>query len=254
MGRLAPDPAQQAERMPRRRPAWIPTLAAIATVAVCVTAGNWQHRRMQEKEALQALIAATASAPAVPLPTGDVDWRAWRFRAVTLAGTFDARGQILVDNTVHAGRVGYTVVTPLMLADGRAVLVDRGFVLAGPSRAVLPSVPPPSGTVTLRARIGFPPSGYLDLGGSAPVAKGVLWQHLDPARYAEATGLPVLPFVADVLEASWDDGLTRAFALPETGIEKHLSYMLQWYTFAAMAAGLWLWFTLRPLVARARRR
>ena len=81
-----------------------------------------------------------------------------------------------------------------------------------------------------------------------------MWQHLDPARYAEATGLAVLPFVADVLESSWDDGLTRDFALPETGIEKHLIYMMQWYTFAAMAAGLWLWFTLRPLVARARRR
>jgi len=254
MGRLAPDPAQQAERMPRRRPAWIPTLAAIATVAVCVTAGNWQHRRMQEKEALQAQIAAAASAPAVPLPSGDVDWRAWRFHAVTLAGTFDAQGQILVDNIVHAGRVGYTVVTPLLLADGRAVLVDRGFVLAGPSRAVLPSVPPPSGAVTLRGRIDFPPTGYIDLGGAAPVAKGVLWQHLDPVRYAEATGLAVLPFVANVLEASWDDGLARDFALPEPGIEKHLSYMMQWYTFAVMAAGLWLWFTLRPLVARARRR
>jgi surfeit locus 1 family protein len=209
---------------------------------------------MQEKEALKAQITAMASAPAVPLPSGDVDWRAWRFRAVTLAGTFDARRQILVDNAVHAGRVGYTVVTPLLLADGRAVLVDRGFVLAGPSRAMLPSVPPPSGAVTLRGRIDFPPSGYLDLGDAAPAAKDVLWQHLDPARYAEATGLVVLPFVADVLEASWDDGLTRDFALPDTGIEKHLSYMMQWYAFAAMAAGLWLWFTLRPLVARARRR
>jgi surfeit locus 1 family protein len=253
MGGLAPDPAQQAERTPRRRPAWIPTVAAIVTVAVCVTAGNWQHRRMQEKEALKAQIAATASAPPVPLPSGVVDWRAWRFRAVTLAGTFDARRQILIDNAVHAGRIGYTVVTPLLLEDGRAVLVDRGFVLAGPSRAVLPDVPPPSGAVTLRGRIDFPPSGYLDLGG-APVARGVLWQHLDPARYAEATGLAVLPFAVDVLEASWNDGLARDSALPETGIEKHLSYMIQWYTFAAMAAGLWFWFTLRPLVVRARRR
>jgi surfeit locus 1 family protein len=253
MGRLAPDAAQQAGRTPRRRPAWIPTVAAIVTVAVCVTAGNWQHRRMQEKQALEAQIAATASVPAVPLPPGAGDWRAWRFRAVSLAGTFDAERQILIDNAVHAGRVGYTVVTPLILADGRAVLVDRGFVPAGTSRAVLPDVPPPSGTVTLRGRIDFPPSGYLVL-GDAPVAKGALWQRLDPARYAEATGLAVLPFVIDVLESSWKDGLARDFALPETGIEKHLSYMIQWYAFAAMAAGLWMWFTLRPLVARARQR
>ena len=208
---------------------------------------------MQEKKALEAQIVATANAPAAPLPPGAADWRAWRFRAVSLAGTFDAKRQILVDNAVNAGRVGYTVVTPLILPDGRAVLVDRGFVPAGASRAVLPDVPPPSGTVTLRGRIDFPPSGYLEL-GDAPVAKGALWQRLDPARYAEATGLAVLPFVVRVLESSWADGLARDFALPETGIEKHLSYMIQWYTFAAMAAGLWVWFTLRPLVVRARQR
>ena len=102
---------------------------------------------MQEKEALKAQITATASAHAVPLPAGAVDWRAWRFRTVTLEGTFDARRQILIDNAVHAGRVGYTIVTPLLLADGRAVLINRGFVVAGPSRAVLPDPKPPPGTV-----------------------------------------------------------------------------------------------------------
>ena len=42
------------------------------------------------------------------------------------------------------------------------------------------------------------------------------------------------------------NGLVQDDALPETGIEKHQSYMLQWYTFAALAAGLWLWFSVRP--------
>jgi len=249
MRSLAPDPAQQAGTTPRRRPAWIPTVAAIVTVAVCVAAGNWQHRRMQEKEALEAQIAATASAPAVPLPPGAVDWRAWRFRSVTLAGTFDAQRQIIIDNAVHSGRVGYTVVTPLLLADGRVVMVDRGFVLAGPSRAVLPNVRPPSGTVTLRGRIDFPPTGYLDLGG-APAAKGVLWQHLDPARFAAATGVKVLPVVIEATAAPVpDDGLIRERPPPDLGTDTHRIYMVQWYTFAALAAILWLWFN-RPRPAQ----
>ena len=253
MGRFAPAQCVQPTRTPRRRPAWIPTVAAIATIAVCVTAGNWQHRRMQEKQALKAQIAATASAPAVPLPAGAVDWPAWRFRTVTLEGAFDARRQILIDNAVHAGRVGFTVVTPFLLDDGRAVLVDRGFVVAGASRAALPSAQPPRGRLALHGRIDLPPSRFAELRGPA-VPKGPLWQRLDPARFSEATGLAVLPIVVAALDAPKDDGLVRDAALPDTGIEKHLGYMIQWYTFAAMTAGLWLWFTLRPRLVAARRR
>jgi cytochrome oxidase assembly protein ShyY1 len=42
--------------------------------------------------------------------------------------------------------------------------------------------------------------------------------------------------------------------LPETGIEKHISYMMQWYTFAALAGGLWVWFTVRPWLRGRQRR
>jgi surfeit locus 1 family protein len=43
----------------------------------------------------------------------------------------------------------------------------------------------------------------------------------------------------------------RDWPIPDAGIDTHLSYMIQWYTFAAMAAGLWLWFTfVRPRHAR----
>src|SRR5436190_545936 len=132
----------------RRRPAWVPTIAAFAAIALCLTAASWQHRRMLEKEALQQEISAAATAPAVPLPPAVTDWPRWRFRTVTLKGEFDARHQMLIDNVQHAGRVG--------------------------------------------------------------------------------------------------DGVVEDDALPDTGIEKHLSYMMQWLTFAAMAAGLWLWFTVRP--------
>lgn len=38
----------------------------------------------------------------------------------------------------------------------------------------------------------------------------------------------------------------RAWSPPDFGITMHQGYMLQWYTFAATAAGLWAWFTLRP--------
>src|SRR6266550_4791933 len=121
---------------PRRRSlrALVPTLAAIVGVALFIVAGNWQRDRMEQKLALRAQFdAATAAAP-VALP--DLrDWTPWRYRQVVVTGIYDAGRQILLDNKVHDGRAGYQVVTPLMLADGRAVLVNRGWVAGGATRA-----------------------------------------------------------------------------------------------------------------------
>jgi len=228
----------------RDRPVWVPTIAAVATVALCVTAGNWQHRRMLEKEALQERVQHSATLAPVALPAGVEDWSAWRFRQITATGEYDTRRQILIDNKVHDGRAGFDVVTPLNLADGRAVLVDRGWIAGGPTRARLPHAPPPEGTITLRGRIDIPARDYYELGDRKAPA-GPIWEHVDPARFAQATGIPVLPIVVEALDSPLDGDLVRDWPRPDVGIERHIGYMVQWYTFAAMAAGLWLWFTFR---------
>ena len=142
---------------PARRPALVPTLAAIAVVAVCVTAGLWQRDRMQQKLALRAQIETASRSEPVAMPRV-TDWAAWRFRPVRATGEFDAAHQILLDNRIRAGRVGYDVVAPLRLADGRVVLVERGWVAAGATRADIPDAPPPRGEVTVVGRINQPPS------------------------------------------------------------------------------------------------
>jgi surfeit locus 1 family protein len=234
-----------------RRPPLLPTLAAIVAVVVFVGAGDWQRGRMHDKEALRGqLDAAVATAPLAleTMPRG-ADWAALRYRPVIVAGTYDARGQILVDNKVHAGRAGFHVVTPLALVDGRAVLVNRGWVAQRTSRADLPAAPPPPGRVTVHGRVAVPATGYLELASDA--APGPVWQNLDPARFAAATGRDVLPFVIEATTPPVpDDGLVRDWPPPDFGIEKHRIYMLQWYALAALAAGLWLFFALRRLGGR----
>ena len=129
------------------------------------------------------------------------------------------------------------------------VLVDRGFVPAGPSRSALPAVPPAKGEVTVRGRLNVPPSGYFEFGRAAPA--GPVWQHLDPRRFAEATGVDVLPAVVEATAPTGgDDALARDRPAPDFGIDRHRIYMLQWYSFAALAAALWLWFWAKPRVLR----
>ena len=236
--RVIPAAAPAARR--RFRPRVVPTLAMLVAVPAFLVAGSWQRARMEAKEALFAQYDAVARAAPAPLPEigAEGDWVAQRYRPVVVHGEFDAGRQIYVDNKVDAGRVGYHVVTPLGLADGRFVLVDRGWIAAGASRAALPPAPPPSGVATVEGRLNFT-DRYREL--EADTDRGPVRQNLDPARFAAATGLPVLPVIIEQTALPVpDDGLVRTRPRPDFGIEKHRIYMLQWYAFAVLAVTLWV--------------
>ena len=215
----------------------------MAAIVVCIGAGNWQRERLHAKEALRAQLDHAARADPVALATlaDDADWAALRYLPVIATGEFVADRQILIDNKVRAGRAGYDVVTPLKLADGRVVLVDRGWTAQRASRSEVPAIPPPPGVVAVRGRISLPTTRYLELQRDSP--EGAIRQNLDPARFAAATGLRVLPVVVEATVAPVpDDGLARERPPPDLGVDTHRIYMVQWYTFAALAAILWLWF------------
>lgn len=234
-------PAVPATTVRRRRPALLPTLATVVAVALFVTAGIWQRDRMHQKMALRAASDAVAARAPVALPV-TADWAQWRFRPVTLTGTFDAAHQILIDNKVRAGRAGFAVVTPLTLADRRTVLVDRGWVPTGRSRADLPQVPPPGGVVTLTGRVNLPPASYFEL--ASDTVAGPIWQNLDIGRAQRAFATTLVPVIVEQTAAIGPgDDLARDRPPPDFGIDTHRTYMVQWFIFAALAAGLWVWFT-----------
>ena len=220
----------------------LPTLLAVIAVALFVTAGNWQRDRMHQKEALSEQLATAAAMPPVSLPAGQIDWAQWRFRTVEASGRFVAGQQFLVDNRVHAGHVGYHVVAPLSLDDGRIVLVNRGFVAAGPTRETLPAVPLPDGPVRIIGRVNPSPAKFLELADNVP--RGGVWQNLDPERFASVSGLRVMPIVIEQTDGP-SGGLVRDGPRPDARSDRHRIYMVQWYAFAALAAGLWAWFTFR---------
>ena len=238
------DPESRRAKAGRRfRPRLLPTLATLTAVAMCVAAGNWQKSRMHAKETLRAQYEGASALSPIALasvPPG-ADWTSLRYRPVIATGEYLAAKQMLIDNRVLGGRAGFHVVTPLVLRDGRIVLVNRGWIAQQASRSVLPPATPPSGEVTVRGRMAIPTTGYLEL--QPDVERGPLRQNLDPARFAAATGLAVLPAVVEATEPPVpDDGLVRAWPAPDFGVDTHRIYMMQWYAFALLAALLWLWF------------
>ena len=77
----------------------------------------------------------------------------------------------------------------------------------------------------------------------------------DTPQRAAASGLPLMPVVIEQEAAGAPaDGLARAWPAPDTGVDTHRVYMMQWYAFAALAGGLWIGFAVRRrLRGRGRR-
>lgn len=224
----------------RFRPRWPPTLGMVAFCALTIALGNWQRHRAAENDALAAQFAAAAKAPPVELSAADADPTDLRYRRVQARGEYDASRQLFIDNKIHAGRVGYDVVAPLNLAGSdRFVLVDRGWIAQGARRGDLPAVPPPTGVLSVTGRVNLPPAHYLELGSGRDA--GALWENLDLGRIAAATGLKLLPVIIEQTEpVAPGDGLARDWPAPELNADQNRSYMVQWYSFAALALGLWL--------------
>jgi surfeit locus 1 family protein len=219
------------------RPGWIPSLAAAGFVGLCIALGNWQTRRAEEKLEAGRLADEAARGPVLQVPAGRVEAAGFERRHVAARGTFVARDTFFLDNKVLRGTAGYEVVTPLKPEGaGVPILVDRGWIAAG-DRSKLPEVPTPEGVRTIEGVAVVPSTRFLELG--ADVDTGKLRQNLVLAREEKRLGVALQPFVVQQT-ADTGDGLARVWERPDTGVDRHRSYALQWYSFAALAAVLYV--------------
>lgn len=221
------------------------TAAALLFCVVTVSLGNWQLGRGDQKLARQALLEARGRSDPIELGASREQVDALEWTPVRAAGEWLPARTVYLDNKVHQQRVGYRVLTPLRIAGSEAhVLVDRGWIAAGRSRSELPDVSTPAGAVRVEGIAMRPPERFFELKAAAP--QGRVWQNLDFAAYQTWSKLDLQPVV--VLQTSDSgDGLIRQWVPPGSGAERHRAYALQWYAFAAIAAGLYLFRVVRIL-------
>jgi len=229
------------------------TLLTLGACALFVRLGFWQWHRWQTSDAAWTRFARGADAvrPLGARALGEVAL----FQRVSVVGTLDGRRQFLLDNRSYRGNPGYEVLTPLTRADGRVLLVDRGWVAFTGSRARLPEVSLADATpVTLSGRVAELPSPGLAIGRAPPAPR-------DP--WPKVTSFPDMPELAAALGEPLDErillldpaapsGLTRDWQPPGMSPLRHLSYAIQWWCFAALAVVLWallLWRSRRAAAA-----
>jgi cytochrome oxidase assembly protein ShyY1 len=125
-------------------------LLAVFFLVLFVSLGVWQVARHHHKHQLVEREKAEWSKPATDVTRVGTDGS--EETRVEARGTFDGRHESVLRGTVRNGAPGVDVLTPLRLANGSAVLVDRGFVRASPQSGVSTD-PPPSGTAVVHGLV-----------------------------------------------------------------------------------------------------
>jgi surfeit locus 1 family protein len=217
-------------------PRLIPTLAAIAMIALTLSLMRWQLGRAEEKATLAALLDARAGLPALALSGQEPSGEPLRYRKLTAAGTWQPERAIFVDNRSHHNATGYYVLVPLQLKSGPSVLVNIGFAARGRDYPRPPAVALPRGEATLAGVGSLPSSRYVEL--AAGTISGNVWQNFDLARYAKVTNTQPVPIV--LLANVGVPGLTAITEVPDTGIDKHRGYAFQWGAMAAAIFIVWI--------------
>jgi surfeit locus 1 family protein len=234
----------------RRRLPVFTGIAVLIALAILVSLGTWQVERLYWKESLIADIAERLAS--VPVPLTDVE------RMLATGGDIEYRpvtatGRYVNDKERHffatwRGRTGYYVYTPLELAGGRYLFVNRGFVPfenKEPEKRMQGQLTGEQ-TVTGLARNKLPgkPSWVVP---ENDVAKNIFyWKDLDVM--ASSVDIPadkLVPFFVDAGDALNPKGLpigaVTQFDLPNN----HLQYAVTWYGLAAALVGVALYALFR---------
>jgi surfeit locus 1 family protein len=217
------------------------TLLAIGLFAMLVALGRWQLLRAAEK---RALFDSFAGAGAASAPIDLQSPRVARYSRVAAVGSYDETRQILIDNMVDAGRAGYFVITPFALKGGGWVLVNRGWVPLGQTRAARPAIPVAGDSRTIRGRADNLPSPGIRMGVPAPLAPPYPVVAAYPTRADAAQLLKESDWTSAtdlvLLDAGEPDGYVRNWAPPGFPPIRHIGYAVQWFALALALAVIYV--------------
>lgn len=210
------------------------TVLMLVVLAGLLSLGRWQlERARQKRELFEAFaqgadVTRTLDSSSPPLP---------RYQHVEVRGRYDTTRQVLIDNMTNLdGRAGYFVVTPFALAEGGWLLINRGWVPVGASRAQLPAVDVSGAERMVRGRADHLPSPGIEMGRPLalsppfPVVANFPNHQAIERLVGEAAWAPATDVV--LLDADQADGYVRQWQPPGFPPLRHVAYAVQWFGLA----------------------
>ena len=211
-------------------------VVALALAALCVRLGSWQLSRWQEKRHANAALRSALAAPPLPLRTLVAPPASLAGRRLIAEGSFDETRHVLLSDRWRKEQPGVELLTPLVLADGGTVLVDRGWVPAANGVEAAPNAfaqPGPSRVPGLLVPVprGVRAPAWERLPGATPARWSVRALDADTLR-ARLPGVSAGWVLRALPDSSAPSPPLREAPEPaDDGM--HLSYAVQWFLFAA---------------------
>jgi cytochrome oxidase assembly protein ShyY1 len=225
------------------RPRWIAlSIALVVFVVSCVELGLWQLRRNDSRRHKNALATANMALPETPMETIAAPVDRLPYRHVSARGHYDTANEILLSGRALNDRPGWDVLTPLVTADGRALIVNRGFVPLSVDKPGAAQAMPPTGTVTVEG-ILLASEGRGLFGQSVPeTGRLETIPRIDVSRIGKQLPYAVFPVYLLLAKQSPPQPGTLPAAEPFVpDLEKgpHLGYAIQWFSFAFAAIAVY---------------
>jgi cytochrome oxidase assembly protein ShyY1 len=215
----------------------------LVLAAVCVQLGSWQFDKLSARQDRNALVEKHLAVDPVPLdtvvPAGEELVPEQEWTVVTATGRYDLERQVTLKYVSRDGRPGVDVLTPLVLDDGTALVVDRGFVETTRSSEAPTDLPVPAdGTVEV--------TGWLrvDSGatGEAIRVNDTQVRAISSRGLAEYVPYELRSGYVNLQEQSVGAGVLEREPRPELGPGTHFAYGLQWWFFGLLALVGFVWF------------
>src|SRR5690606_13163399 len=229
------------------RPGWKMTLFTLCFSPLLVLLGMWQLDREAEKIQRQQDYDLRQQSAAVPVGTVSADGDDLAFLKVSASGQYDNDRAWLLDNRIHDGRIGYELLSPFRTAQGQWLVVNRGWIVAGQSRAELPRPEHVEGQVNIEGTVHVPTGEQFMLGADDAAYDGewpLVIQSEDLQRMAASVGQAMFPYSIRLLPGS--PGLEQAnWQTVNMQPEKHRAYAVQWFTMLAALLAMYLYLGVR---------
>ena len=203
--------------------------------------GLWQIERGQNKQEVIDLFDSSIKAKPSIFNKDSYKWQ-----RVYTNGSFDESQQILIDNVIYRGRVGFKVFTPLRIQnDARLLLVDRGWIAKGSVREDIPDISIGNSFNELSGLLVQPELGFV----LSDDLISELWPKISQTQsldyLSKAYNNELYPFIL-VAEPTYKDSLTYMEVIPTNMLPvKHYGYALQWFTMFLVLCGMYIYFGLK---------
>lgn len=232
------------------------TVVVLVAVAVCVRLGLWQLDRRADRLERNAAIAARQAAGPVTLERFPADTAGLTYRRATVRGRLDGERTLVIAGRSYRGQPGVHLYTPVRLGEG-AILVNRGWVPAADGATVeLASIRDPD---TARYAGVLLPLPTADAEPPPPGELRRTWFRVDGAAIRDQLPYPtselyLLATAGDAGDAGDAGGFGDAgradiapvrLGGPALDAGPHLSYAIQWFSFATIFLVGWVVLLLR---------